>query len=645
MDGITRNPYPHWDKSKDDNPHTCPCEVVRHDDLTKCADCSQNVSPYRVAEENKWKEKIRNKDVAVRDIIANTHECGVTVDWLLAFTFDHDCWDRPTWWVNRYIVKEATRECRSRYMHLPSMRRHARPARVFMSHCWGSKWGDVVLAACHGARSDRMVWIDLFAVRQWPGRDADMNFRAVTGKCAAMIVSFSPVEGLKRLMDGHLQSSIDAFYATPEGDAARKCIPTCRLWCNVEIAAAVERNVAVVVKGGRARRSSASTSSSETYWYDVKSVGHIMRNLEHMVDVEGSACTSQADYDREIAIVREMAGGVNHVNKIVSGVVSGAAGSIDYNVLEIDAYVCGEKESLRSLPMEAGCARWSQERIVAMKTLLAAGCGGRTEIVRELLARWRGEGNDDERTKWLRELIDESVVVWYASGSGHADVVSLLLGVPGVNVNVVHSAHGDTALFQACQNGFSNVVRVLLAAGNVDINKQADEDDSFCPLFTACAQGHTEIVKLLLARKEIHVNQSSSYRGGTPLFVASLAGNTEIVQLLLKHAKIDVHKNSDGHSALGMAKQRNHHEIVRLLTRKITEDSKKEKKKAALFGRRLREWYQTQATRWDDVEKNEKLRKKHIDRKSYERYLCAAVERKWTRQTGFDAADVWKGDE
>jgi hypothetical protein len=341
-DGLVRNPYPQWDKSNGDNPNTCRCEVVRHD-LTKCADCRKNISPDRVAEETAWKEKIRNEDAAIDDIIANTHECGITIDWLLAFTFDHDCWERPTWWVNRHIVNEATRGRRSRYMHLPSMKRHARPAKVFMSHCWGSKWGDMVLAASHGARSDRVVWIDLFAVRQWPGRDADMNFREVAGKCTAMIVSFSPVEGLKKFMPQGLNGDFAKFFDTEEGQQARRCIPTCRLWCNVEIAAAVNKNVPVVVKCGKfqllterdielkrlsdrleeilllkleaqdaisrallemeAQRAAHAykefeshgpesmikrASSSSTFKYDFKCVGKLISNLLFLIDVEGS---------------------------------------------------------------------------------------------------------------------------------------------------------------------------------------------------------------------------------------------------------------------------------------------------------------------------------------------------------------------
>ena len=38
------------------------------------------------------------------------------------------------------------------------------PATVFMSHCWGAKFGDLIGAASHGARKDRVVWIDVLLV-------------------------------------------------------------------------------------------------------------------------------------------------------------------------------------------------------------------------------------------------------------------------------------------------------------------------------------------------------------------------------------------------------------------------------------------------------------------------------------------------
>jgi hypothetical protein len=202
-DGVLRNPFIHWDKTQGGNPFSCACDIPRTSNIHECCDCNKkSIKPAQVLEEEKWKQKNAQEDDSHSedDHMDFVHGCGVTVDWLLAFTFDHDCWERPTWWVNRHIIKEATRNSRCRYMHLPEMKKYARKAKVFASHCWGSKFGDVVMALAHGARADRTVWVDLFAVRQWPGNVGDLRFRDVIGKCDAMIVSCSPVEGLKKFM-------------------------------------------------------------------------------------------------------------------------------------------------------------------------------------------------------------------------------------------------------------------------------------------------------------------------------------------------------------------------------------------------------------------------------------------------------------
>ena len=98
---------------------------------------------------------------------------GVRVAWLLAFTFAHNCWDLPTWRVQRDIIKPATAaRGRRRYAELDEVAPHTGPATVFMSHCWGAAWGGLVMAACAGARRDRVVWIDLFAVRSRAPRES-----------------------------------------------------------------------------------------------------------------------------------------------------------------------------------------------------------------------------------------------------------------------------------------------------------------------------------------------------------------------------------------------------------------------------------------------------------------------------------------
>ena len=117
--------------------------------------------------------------------------CAVTIGWLIEFTNDHDCWEWPTWRVVRDIVKPETAELRCRYADLPSVRATGAvgEATTFASHTWGAKWGGLVSAlADGGADRSRRVWIDIFAIRQWPGNAADLAFGGVVSRCKSFVV-------------------------------------------------------------------------------------------------------------------------------------------------------------------------------------------------------------------------------------------------------------------------------------------------------------------------------------------------------------------------------------------------------------------------------------------------------------------------
>ena len=78
--------------------------------------------------------------------------------------------------------------------------------------------------------------IDVFAVRQWPGNGADLDFRGVLEGCTAAIVAAAPIEGtlLKdpNSEDGMTYSDArEAFLKSDEYAAVAKVLPFCRLWC------------------------------------------------------------------------------------------------------------------------------------------------------------------------------------------------------------------------------------------------------------------------------------------------------------------------------------------------------------------------------------------------------------------------------
>ena len=155
------------------------------------------------------------------------HGWGVSVQFLVAFTFAHDCWDWPTWRVVRDIIKPATAGTRCRYAQLPEMSPHVASAAVFMSHCWGASWGDLVCAAADGASDERVVWIDVFAVRQWPGNTADLDFRGVVSRCKAMIVAVTVEEELARWELRHAREREEFL---ERGGEKKKHIAFFRLW-------------------------------------------------------------------------------------------------------------------------------------------------------------------------------------------------------------------------------------------------------------------------------------------------------------------------------------------------------------------------------------------------------------------------------
>ena len=692
-EGILRNGYNHQISTSLDFSIQCIHEIVEGWKLSQCASCGLDLGVTRMEEEERHGALAKEEDrvlAEVRPHVDHLHSLGIRVDALIAFAHDHDCWETPTWMVVRDIIVPATRKHgRCRYGDLPEHKKCFGPATVFISHCWGSKFGDLVGAAAHGARLDRIVWIDIFAVRQFPGNVADLNFRGVMGKCVAAIVSVSAVQGLGDVLSN--QSEIKAFSASPEGQSAKKTLPTCRLWCLVEIFAAMQLNIPLVVKGGslvvnatqdkdkeqqqgeekkdeglggsvvmfskgefsfksrpwseeetemlergvalspvhmgnaagqsinwarvaeklgtgrlamqcckeyqricvkeeEEEEDGKKNENSSNYFYDTECTGELMTNLSQMIDVASAECAVQADYDREIALVNAAEGGAEHVNTVVQGVVIGAQYSSGYNIVEIDAAVCGELNALQSLRMESGST--GEERELARKVLLVAATGGRVNIVRELLMQWQGvvgggeeeEAEEDDYTEnqknkeekekekerrkvWLHEIIKESHVVWSVASGGHAEVLKTMLNcVEGMDVNDVNDDNGATALAIACQNGHHKVVDLLLKTPSLDINLRKDPNPN-TPLLIACFTRQPTMVERLLCAPEIDVNLLSKSSGHTAVHLASHFGWVDVVRRLLEKPNIDLNILSyDNSCPLGLAQKKNHQEIVKLLT-------------------------------------------------------------------------------
>ena len=201
-----------------------------------------------------------------------------------------------------------------------------------------------------------------------------------------------------------------------------------------------------------------------------------------------------------------------------------------------------------------------------------------------------------------KDYDNNTKVLMVAAYYGHTEIVKLLIAA-GVNVNAKDN-YGETALMTVVKNGCTEMVKLLIAAG-ADVNDKnncnwsllygcaalmmaareghtetakllidagadvdAKSNDGCTALTKVLRNGHTEIAKLLIA-DGADINARDNY-GCTALIYAAINGYTEIANLLIT-AGADVNiknngtVNNDGKTALMLAKDYNHPEIVKLL--------------------------------------------------------------------------------
>ena len=76
------------------------------------------------------------------------------------------------------------------------------------------------------------------------------------------------------------------------------------------------------------------------------------------------------------------------------------------------------------------------------------------------------------------------------------------------------------------RKGHAEVVSLLLGKEGVDVNQATN--DGATPLFIASQKGHAEVVSLLLGKEGVDVNQATN-NGTTPLYIASQEGHADVV--------------------------------------------------------------------------------------------------------------------
>ena len=225
------------------------------------------------------------------------------------------------------------------------------------------------------------------------------------------VMSFQAVDAVGSIEQPEAGSlSIDDV-ESDEGVAAKKVLFGFRLWCVVELHAALEAGIPVVIRAGKAAR------EGDAVKFDTEGAVRMLQNLSNMIDVERAECAVRADYDREMGAVHD-----------------------------------GEKWCARSHDMIVALAEGAE--------LSVADC-------------WRPDVDvpTADVIAYLRALavlnyhapLTAHTPLWAASFNGLVDAVVLLLES---RANVDEPAtSGTTPLMEAARGGHVDAIRMLLAYG------------------------------------------------------------------------------------------------------------------------------------------------------------------------------------
>ena len=519
---------------------------------------------------------------------------GVSIGWLLAFTKLYNCYEWNSWDIIRKILKPATEERRCRVVELPEMARFVGPAKTFISYAQAGKWGDLVAAiADGGADLDRCVWIDLFAIRQWPSDKPDLDFASTIEHCSSFMVVCSYQKEVQAMDFAKVGAGEASIYDLDMSVKRQICFA--RVWCLVEAhKACTMPDTPYMMKVGH------HVLGADGSLEFIPAPRSMLDVLYCSVDVEKAEATVVSDKQRIIdGIVAGV--GVAKLNSTIRGAIN-AAMWMKNSIVQCAA--CGDADAIKTVLADpksifdvsnggfvnllkalldsdiiTDIDRKEEDDEVGGTALINASCNGHESCVRLLLEA----GADKEaRSK------SGGTALMIASAEGHESCVRVLLA-SGADKDAVNNG-GATALTVASENGHDSIVQVLVEAGAdtsgltlVEFMKAAKSGDEsrvqdllesgvdievrgangFTALMNASDHGRESCVRLLLqAGADVHAKSS---HGSTALTCASESGHEACVRALLETGA-DVHaSDNDGDTALACASLKGHESTVRVL--------------------------------------------------------------------------------
>ena len=161
------------------------------------------------------------------------------------------------------------------------------------------------------------------------------------------------------------------------------------------------------------------------------------------------------------------------------------------------------------------------KEIKGVTPLRLASYYGHVEVVTELLK----EGAE--------QIADKKGVtpLMLAAQEGHTDIIQVLLNSSTATIDMQLHATGQSALYFAAINGYSDAVTALLDAGaDCDIKDKWGNT----PIEVACQEGHHEVVKILLEKGGANPELPDNF-GYFPIHSAAQDDKAEAVKVLLEN--------------------------------------------------------------------------------------------------------------
>lgn len=496
-----------------------------------CMDCKEAIIDRdRIESERELEEMIESKSSPNMDSSADndtSHMRGVKIRWLVEWTHAHQCWNIPTWKVRRDFIIPQTSSIRCRYTELPFMQEgdNVGPAATFISHTWGASFGDLVAAVSDGADYNRYVWIDIFAVRQWPSSNPDLDFAATIRRCQSFILVCSSNIQIQKLTTDMALSRRKSVLSKD----IRTHIAFFRVWCLVEIQAAADmardHGMAIIMKYGSCTADGKFISgNSDMLW-----------KLEQFVDIRNADASVMSDKVRILDDVSKRPGGADGLNQAVRGIMAGARSCSSNPGIQCAA--CGDVHAVNQLMLDPNTS------------LLNAAAAGYLGLLDRLLSR--GVDVDARDSKRMTALM-------MASAGGHTACVEVL-GKLGANVNAIDSST-QTVLMWAAQGGHLSCVELLIKSG---ARVSMCDSNGRTALAYAAESGHLSCLQLLVRYgASVAVVDND---GWTTVVIAAMAGHVDCMEYLIKEGVSVNARGKDGVTALIMAAKGGHYRCLELL--------------------------------------------------------------------------------